>query len=188
MNTKDMIRVSFFTSLTVIGGFLSLHIGPVPMTMQTVFVILSGVILGPKLASYSQIVYVLLGLIGLPVFAGGVGGLGSVLSPSFGFIIGFIPAANIIGQIMVLREYNKKNILIASLLGTISIFLIGIIYMHFILNIYMDNSFNFIEILNIGLIPFIPGEILKIILSTNIAIRINSLDRKTHSRYKLNQK
>ena len=178
MEIKDMIKVALFTSLTMIGGMLSINIGPVPITMQTVFVLLSGLVLGPKLGSYSQMIYILLGLVGLPVFAGGMSGPASFLSPSFGFVIGFILAANTVGWISQSLEYNRKNITLALIIGNGVIFLIGIPYMYFILNIYMGNSLNIIEILNVGLIPFIPGEILKILLGVNIGIRMKYLNRE----------
>lgn len=178
MEIKDMIKVALFTSLTMIGGMLSINIGPVPITMQTVFVLLSGLLLGPKLGVYSQIVYIFLGIVGLPVFAGGMSGPGSFLSPSFGFVLGFILAANTVGWIIQSMEYNSRNITLALIVGNGVIFLIGIPYMYFILNIYMGNSLNIIQILNIGLIPFIPGEVLKVLLGINIGIRMKFLNRE----------
>lgn len=148
------------------------------MTMQSVFVLLSGVLLGPRLASYSQLVYILIGLAGFPVFAGGRGGLSSFLSPSFGFVLSFVLAANIVGRLLEARDYTKKNILLALVLGNTVIFSLGLAYMHLILNLYLGGSLDLMGLVKIGLLPFIPGEILKIILATELALRLGRLYRE----------
>lgn len=172
MKVRDLVRVGFFTSLTIIGAMISIDLGTIPITMQTVCVLLSGLVLGPRLGTYSQISYLLLGLIGLPVFAGGRGGLQSLVSPSFGFILGFVIAAYVTGFIVERLGYSSFNIILSLIVGTVVIFLVGIAYMDFILNGYLNKDLNMMEILKIGLIPFIPGEILKISLGSLVAIRI----------------
>ncbi len=78
ISTKEMVLASLFTALTAIGAFLSIPVGSVPITLQSLFVILSGLLLGPKLGALSQLVYVLLGLLGVRIFAGFSGGPQSV--------------------------------------------------------------------------------------------------------------
>ncbi len=70
--------------------------GPVPVTMQNLFVVMSGMLLGPRAGATSQAVYLLMGLMGLPVFSGG-GGPGYVMSPTFGYLLGFIAASAVSG-------------------------------------------------------------------------------------------
>ena len=90
MTTKRIVRISYFTMLTVIGGLISI---PVPftsirLTFQTLFVAVSGLVLGARDGMYAQLAYMLIGLIGLPVFSTG-GGIDYVLRPSLGYILGF---------------------------------------------------------------------------------------------------
>ena len=88
MTTKRLVRISYFTLLTVVGGLIKIPAGPVSFTLQTLFVILAGFVLGARDGMFSQVAYMLIGLIGLPVFTGG-GGFGYVFQPSFGYIVGF---------------------------------------------------------------------------------------------------
>lgn len=172
LSTKEITLVSLFTALTAVGAFLNIPIGEVPITLQTLFVILSGLILGPKLAALSQIVYLVLGLIGLPIFTGFTGGIQSVMKPSFGFIIGFIFAAYIVGKIADFEEeISSIKIWIASLAGTIVIYLFGLPYMYYILNMVMAKGLSFNAILNLGCILFLPGDILKLIVASLVATK-----------------
>src|SRR5690606_41849153 len=100
ISTKEMVLTSLFTALTAVGAFLSIPVGSVPITLQSLFVVLSGLLLGPKLGALSQLIYVLLGLSGVRIFAGFSGGPQTVFTPSFGFLIGFIFAAFIVGRIV----------------------------------------------------------------------------------------
>ena len=106
LSIKEMVLVSLFAAMTAIGAFISIPVGQVPITLQTLFVILSGSILGPRLGPLSQILYTILGLIGMPIFAGFTGGLQAMMKPSFGFIIGFIFASFIIGRLPMGKIYQ----------------------------------------------------------------------------------
>ena len=99
LSVRDITQTGIFTALTAAGAFISIPIGPVPITLQSFFVLLSGIILGSKKAVFSQITYLLLGLIGFPVFAGFSGGIQSIFKPSFGFIIGYVAAAYAVGRL-----------------------------------------------------------------------------------------
>lgn len=172
LSTREMALVAMFTGLTAMGAFISIPIGPVPITLQTLFVILSGLILGPKLGALSQIVYIILGLVGIPIFAGFTGGLQSVMKPSFGFAIGFIFAAYVVGKIVHLEEkVSTRNIWIASLVGTVVIYLFGLPYMYYILNVIMAKGLSFVAIVKIGCLLFLPGDLAKFILASVVAIK-----------------
>ena len=103
--TKDITLISLFVALITIGSKITIPSPIVPFTLQWMFVALSGMLLGSRLAPISVIVYILLGLLGLPVFTKG-GGISYILSPTFGYLIGFIPASFIIGK-AVERMENK---------------------------------------------------------------------------------
>ena len=168
ISTKEMTLVAIFTGLTAIGAFISIPIGEVAISMQSLFVILSGLILGAKLGALSQILYLLLGLIGVPIFTGFTGGLHSIMKPSFGFIIGFIFAAYIVGKIAH-RNQKPKSIWLASFIGTIVIYIFGLPYMYYMLNIIMLKGMPFVAIIQVGCIIFLPGDILKAIVSSLVA-------------------
>ncbi|MBU1291753.1 biotin transporter BioY, partial [bacterium] len=112
-----MTLVSLFAALTAVGAFISIPIYPVPLTLQTLFTLLAGMTLGSVMGTSSQIIYVMLGVIGLPVFAGFKAGIGILFGPTGGFLFGFIICAFIVGKIMELK--NEKNIFYYLLAGTI---------------------------------------------------------------------
>lgn len=180
ISIKEMTLVAMFTGLTAIGAGISIPLGQVPITMQSLFVILSGLILGANLGALSQIVYVVLGLIGLPIFAGFTGGLQSIMKPSFGFIIAFIFTAYIVGRIAY-SESNliKRKIWLASLVGTLVMYVIGLPYMYYILNNLMGSEFSFNTIVKIGCLIFLPGDFLKFVLASIIAIKTVPILKKT---------
>lgn len=168
-----MVQVAMFTALTSISAFISIPIGPVPITMQSIVVVLAGIILGPKLGALSQLVYVGLGLIGLPIFSGFTGGVQSILKPSFGFTIGFIFAAFIVGKVAQLKKgLKKKRILTAIVLGNITIYLFGLPYMYFILNIITKQNLAFYNIIYTGFLIFLPGDLIKFIITSILAMKI----------------
>lgn len=175
LSTRGLVLTALFTALTCVGAFISIPIGPVPITLQTLFVILSALILGPKLAALSQITYVLLGLTGLPVFAGFKGGMGHIFSPTFGFLISFVVVSYLIGKLTE-KDKSLKRIILSVFLGSIVIYVIGIPYFLFILNSYLGKSMDLYTSLSKACIPFIPGDIIKaviaIILSNQVLKRL----------------
>lgn len=175
LNIKEIVLTSIFTALTAVGAFITIPIGPVPIILQSFFVLLSGMLLGPKLGALSQVLYIALALIGLPIFSGFSGGLQILLKPSFGFAIGFIFAAYIIGYIIHGNMELKNKAFISSILGSIIIYLFGLPYMYFILNIIMEQDFSFINIINMGCLLFIPGDLLKLIIANIIYKRLATL-------------
>src|SRR5690554_3306355 len=99
LKTRNMTLVSIFTALTAIRAFIRIPLPFVAITLQTIFVYMAGILLGKKLAALSQLLYVAIGLIGIPIFTEGAGP-GYILQPSFGYLLAFIVAAYIIGLIM----------------------------------------------------------------------------------------
>ena len=173
ISTKEMVLVSLFTALTAIGAFLSIPLGDVPITLQSMFTILAGLLLGPKLGSLSQLIYVLLGLSGVRIFAGFSGGPQTILKPSFGFLIGFIFAAFLVGKIAHNgKTIDLKRILLATLAGNFIIYLFGLPYMYLILNNVMGKAVPFSVVMKTGCLIFIPGDILKSILSILVASQV----------------
>jgi len=164
MNIRQMTLISLFAALTAVGGFISIPLYPVPLTLQTLFTLLAAMILGSVMGASSQIIYVLLGVIGLPVFAGFKAGVGILFGPTGGFLFGFIISAYIIGKIVELKK--EKNIFyyfLAGIIGTIILYIIGITQLSLVTGIGIKKA------ITVGMLPFLPGDILKIIAASFIA-------------------
>ena len=185
ISAKEISMISMFTSLTAIGAFISFPLGPVPITLQSLFVILSGIVLGPRLGALSQVVYIMLGLIGIPIFGGFTGGIQSILSPSFGFIIGFIFASFITGLIMESKVIKShKRIWLAAFSGSITIYIFGLPYMYYILNGVLGQNLSFIEVFKLGCLLFLPGDSIKFIIASLVGLKL----LKSIAPYKLSLK
>ena len=107
-NTKNMIYTALFAALTAVGAFLRIPMGYSSVTLQYLFTAMAGLLLGRKWGALSQLLYVLLGLVGLPIFTMG-GGLGYGFQPTFGFLLGLIPAAWVVGTISAQRFDDPKR-------------------------------------------------------------------------------
>ncbi|MDN6195325.1 MAG: biotin transporter BioY [Atopostipes suicloacalis] len=179
MKIKNLTRMALMLALLIVSAQLAIPIGPVAVTFQSLIVLIIGLSFPKKQAILTLVVYVLAGLIGLPVFAQAMGGPHSVFLPSFGFIFSFIPAVWLMAK---LNEGNskstKKIYLFSILLGNSVIYLIGILYMSFILRVHLGNNFGLWKILSIGLFPFIPADIIKSILAIQIAKRLKKHIKK----------
>ena len=98
MKTRDLIYCALFAALTAIGAFIHFQFMHATITLQCFFTAMAGLLLGARLGALSQALYVGLGLVGLPIFAAG-GGFSYVFNPTFGFLLGLIPAAWVIGRL-----------------------------------------------------------------------------------------
>lgn len=167
MNIRQMTLVSLFAALTAVGAFISIPLYPVPITLQNLFTLLAGMTLGSVLGGSSQIIYVLLGIIGLPVFAGFKAGIGVLFGPTGGFLFGFIISSYIIGKIIELKK--EKDIFYYFLAGGIGII---IIYISGITQLSLVTGIGIKKALMVGVFPFLPGDILKIIAASFIASKL----------------
>ena len=168
LTTRDMILVSMFAALMVVGAFLKIPnpINPsVPITFQLFFSVLAGVFLGAYKGALSQLIYLFLGLVGVPVFTEG-GGLGYVFNAKFGFILGFVLCALVVGLVTKWLKSNKVgNYLLAGSLGLIAIYVIGIVYMTMILNVVQGAEVPLSVVIG-WMIPFvIKDEILVLLIA-----------------------
>ena len=96
---KLMVYSSMMATLMAVGAYIAIPVGPVPIVLQNLFVMLAALLLGGRWGFISVCVYLLAGAVGLPVFAGGTGGLGKFVGPTGGYLIGFAIAAYLIGTI-----------------------------------------------------------------------------------------
>lgn len=160
MSARKLVYTALFAVLTAVGAFLRIPLGVSSITLQFLFTAMAGVLLGPACGALSQGVYVALGLIGLPIFTAG-GGFGYVLQPTFGFLLGLIPAAAIIGAISR-RSSSPLRLALACLAGLAALYAVGVPYMALILNGYIGKGMSVSGLLWAGMIPFLPGDAIKI--------------------------
>lgn len=163
-NTKKLVQAAVMAALTAVGAFIRFPLGAMSFTMQDMFTVLAGVLLGWKWGAASQAAYVALGLLGLPIFTQG-GGLGYVFQPSFGFLLGIIPAAAVTGALAGERG-EPKRVVPACIAGLAVMYLIGVPYMGMILNVYMGKGLSVWTIVKTGLLIYLPGDALKVAVVT----------------------
>lgn len=158
MKTKQKILISLFAALTAIGAFIKLPVMYVPLTMQLFFVLLSGILLGGKYGLYSQLLYIIIGIIGVPVFTNG-GGIAYVLQPTFGYLLGFVCASYLVGKI---TEYQDKLFFyfLAVYLGLIVVYLFGVIYLYFISHYLISSLFTLKQSVWFGAIVCLPSDLI----------------------------
>ena len=174
----NIALAGLFCALISVGSYIKIPIPNLPVTMQTFFVLITGLILPWKTAFFASSSFMVLGLVGLPVFTNG-GGIGYVFMPSFGYIIGFIVATTAMGLALNKIKKNSFGILLAvTLLGIVIIYAIGIAYFAFIANVYNGQGRSFIWILQSTVIPFIPKEIISILAAVLVSYKLRPLIAK----------
>ena len=162
LSARELSLVALFAALTGIGGFIRIPIPYVPLTLQTLMVMFSGLILGGRLGALSQLVYILVGLMGIPIFAHG-GGPGYVLQPTFGYLLGFVCGAYIIGNITERSESLKRSLLFVALLaGTLAIYVPGVTVLFLNLNFIQQKVVSLSTAIKIGCLVVLPGDLIKI--------------------------
>jgi biotin transporter BioY len=161
---RDAIFVFSFSILTGILAKLKIEIGPVPITFQTLAVLLSGAILGTKRGALSQIIYLLYGILGIPWFARG-GGISYIFSPTFGYLLGFVFCAFLVGFLFErnLAKDFKSSVLI-MILGNLILYLPGLLW--------LGKFVGFENVLKVGFYPFLIGDLLKIFFASLIYVKI----------------
>lgn len=127
MRIRDAVLTAFFAALTAVGAYISIPnplSAGVPFTLQVFAIFLAGTLLGPKLGLLSQVVYLALGAVGLPVFAGGAGGIGHFFAPAGGYLFAFPVMALVIGAVAG-RGGGVARLAVANLCGVAVSFLMG---------------------------------------------------------------
>jgi biotin transport system substrate-specific component len=165
MKARDVAFSALFAALTAVGAQIAIPLGPVPFTLQVLVIFLSALILGARLGFLSQFIYVLMGAIGLPVFARFSGGFVHIYGPTGGYIIAFPIAAFLIGFIAEKREGLVWH-LTACLLGLTVIYLLGWLRLGF----YMGG--DFVKAFKLGVAPFVVFDVIKAFLAVVIGDKV----------------
>ncbi|WP_034489450.1 biotin transporter BioY [Butyrivibrio fibrisolvens] len=172
---KTIVLCAMFAALCCATAPISIPLpGGVPITLQTAAVFLAALLLGPLYGFVAVLVYVLLGAVGLPVFAGFSGGIGALVGMSGGFIMSWPFAALLAGFIYFKFGRNKKGVvkyaemIVAMLLGSVVIYVVGLTQFIFLTKMSIQAS------LLACMVPFIPGDLLKMVL---VAIIVPVLEK-----------
>lgn len=170
---RYLVICALFTALTAIGAYIKIPVPIIPFTMQTFFVILSGLMLGPKYGLFSMVMYMLIGLIGIPIFTMG-GGISYIFKPTFGYIIGFCLGAYTAGAIAKSKpKPNYFRLLLAAFVGMIVIYAVGITYFYTISRFVIKSVVAIKTLLINCFLLTIVGDGLSCVLAAVIAKRLN---------------
>ena len=160
MDNSEQLRMTVYASLlaalTAAGAYLIIPIGPVPISLQTLFVYLTGLLLGSRWGTASVAVYLLAGACGLPVFAGGTGGLGRLFGPTGGYLMGYLPAVFVVGWLV---EKTKKSVgldVAAAVCGALIVYALGVPWLKLVTGMGWSKAFG------LGMAPFLAGDAVKI--------------------------
>jgi biotin transport system substrate-specific component len=150
-----VVFASLMAALTAVGAYIHIPIGPVPIVLSTLFVLLSGLLLGSRWGLVSMALYLLVGAIGIPVFAGGKGGLVHFFGPTGGYLLGYVLASWITGFI----SERSRGILIWEILaviaGSLTIYGLGVPWLK------IATQISWPKALMLGMVPFLIGDAVK---------------------------
>ncbi len=168
MKTSAMVKAALIAALTAATALVKINLPftDVPLTLQVFFALLAGATLGPAYGAISMVVYVLMGVVGLPVFAGGTAGIGVLFGPTGGYLFGFIAAAYIVGLLVSKGRGTVAQLTLAMVAGVLVIYLLGVMQLAFVAKLTFPKAFL------LGAAPFILPDIIKAFIATTVARRI----------------
>lgn len=177
-NIQTLTKISICIALLCVSSYLSFPIpfSTAPITMQTVIINLIALILTPAQSAAAVGVYILLGICGLPVFSGGTAGIGRLLGPTGGFIIGFLISAPLISLLKGKKESIVRYLLVTILVGMPVLYAFGTAFM------CITQKMNIIAALSAAVVPFIFGDVLKCIAGSYLALALNKALKKFSGR------
>ncbi len=178
--TLKLVHIAMFSALMAIGANLTsfLIIGGVPITLQTFFAILAGLLLGSKLGAASMVVYAFIGLAGVPVFAKFSGGMDTIISPTFGFIVSFILLAYVVGLIAE-RFPTRKGFVAAALAGLAINYLFGTNWMYAAYKLWFAAPEGFTYMMAWAwMVPPLPKDLILAVLAGFFGFRLKPIIRK----------
>lgn len=172
IQVKEMTMCALFTVLTAVGAFIKVPVPVVPFTLQFLFTMLAGLLLGGKLGAISVGIYALLGLVGLPIFAEG-GGFWYLLKPSFGYILGFILASYVTGKMTEkLEGLTFGKILTANFIGLAIVYGVGMVYYYVICNFVIHTPIGVWPLFLYCFLLAVPGDICLCFVAAILAKRL----------------
>lgn len=166
---RRLVYAALFAALTAVGAYLSIPVGPVPIVLQNLFVMLAGLLLGRRGGVASVGLYLLAGACGLPVFAGGSGGLARFFGPTGGYLIGYLPAVWVIGRISETSRPRALRDGLALIAGCLVLYACGLAWLKVL------TGMDWPQTLAAGMLPFLPGDALKVLAAVALAKTLRPL-------------
>lgn len=181
LKARDLVMCSLFVALIIVGTFIRIPIPVLPFTLQLLFTMLAGLLLGPELGAICVLVYIILGLIGLPVFTEG-GGFAYVFKPTFGYIVGFAVGAYATGKIANKEKRpDMKRLLTANFVGLAIVYIFGMVYYYLISNFYLASPIGVKAIILYCFLLAVPGDIFLCILGAFLGKRLIPVINKSYN-------
>ena len=157
LKTKDLALVGLFAALMAVCAWISIPVGPVPVTLQTFAVFLAAALLGSKRGTLAVLVYILLGVVGLPVFA-----RFSTLNPvTFGYVLGFLPLGMLTAAAEKLFPKKAFALPLGMVLGLLVCYLIGTVWFYYVMH-FRGTEYSIGKILSVCVTPFLLPDLLKL--------------------------
>ncbi|MDD3228734.1 MAG: biotin transporter BioY [Oscillospiraceae bacterium] len=182
--TKQLVLCAMCAALTCVLAPISVLIGLVPISLATFSVMLSAALLGPKLGTISQAIYLLLGSVGLPVFAGFSAGISCLAGPTGGYLLGYLVLAFVEGALYKKlssshqKRIKKSGVLIFSMIvGTIALYMLGTIWFIFVTHTPVSAA------MMACVVPFLPGDAVKIIIVTILVPQLEHALGRFHQKW-----
>ena len=169
---RNLVLISIFSALAAVGAYIRIPVPVVPFTLQFFFTMSSGLLLGGRLGAISVLVYILVGLLGAPVFAGG-GGPAYVLQPTFGYLLGFSAGALVTG--VIANKYPRpsmRRLLAANFTGLCIVYIFGMFYYWMISTFYTGRGIGLWPLFLYGFVLAVPGDATLCIVAAIISKRL----------------
>ncbi len=166
---RDLSYISLFATLIAVSGYIAIPLpfSTVPVTAQSLAVMLAGGLLSPVNAATSVLVFLLMGAIGIPVFAGGTAGLGIIAGKTGGYLIGFLAGAVLISVLKGKKPGFIRLLAANTAGGILLVYIFGVLWLNYVTGIGIAKSVVF------GALPFLPGDIVKIVVAALVTLKLN---------------
>ena len=172
ISTRLMVLSGLFTALIAVGAFIRIPVPLIPFTLQLFFVTMAGFVLGARGGALSAGLYMVLGLIGLPIFTEG-GGFGYIFKPTFGYIVGFVLSAYIIGRMTEgVARPSFWRLLAAALVGVAVSYTMGMVYCYLVSNWVLGITTSAWQIFFYGCVLELPGDVALSVVAALVGVRI----------------
>ncbi len=170
LKTKDLALVGLFAALMAVCAWISIPVGPVPVTLQTFAVFLAAALLGSKRGTLAVLVYILLGVVGLPVFA-----RFSTLNPvTFGYVLGFLPLGMLTAAAEKLFPKKAFALPLGMVLGLLVCYLIGTVWFYYVMH-FRGTEYSIGKILSVCVTPFIFPDLVKLGLACFLSQKLSKV-------------
>ncbi|MBM4276909.1 MAG: biotin transporter BioY [Deltaproteobacteria bacterium] len=169
-----IVLSSLMAGLMAVGAYIHVPIGPVPIVLTNLFVLLAGLLLGSRWGTASAGLYLFVGAIGVPVFYGGKGGLAHLLGPTGGYLFGFVLCAWITGFISERFRYSMIGGVIGVIIGSLAVYGLGVPWLKMITKMSWNKAWM------IGMFPFLIGDALKAAVAIILARAVRPMLNRQH--------